>query len=244
MFIRIYIDSPLKIACECPLDASLVHYLRIVMRQDVGGEVILFNGLGDEYQAEILSLQRNSGLCMVHERLHADRELAVKVFIIQSANRSDKIEHVLQKGTELGAAGFMVCVSDRMQLRLHGEKLTKRLERWHKIIIEAAEQSGRTLIPSIQWQEKITALARPPHPAFYLHPDSSTGLANHFSAITLHQAVTLAIGPEGGWSRRDITCLEKCGFQPLQFGTRVMRTETAAPALLAALQALTDYNSC
>ncbi len=240
MLIRIYTDSVLTTGIDCPLHAEAVHYLRMVMRQDVGSEIILFNGRGGEYRAEILSLQRNHGMCAIHEWIDIDRELGIKAFIIQSANRTDKIEHVLQKGTELGAAGFIICISDRMQLRLQGVKLKKRLERWQKIIIEAAEQSGRTYVPTLHWLGKLDALSPPPHPAFYLHPEASTTLDHHVATIQKAQAITFAVGPEGGWSGQDMAQLQQRGFQAMVFGKRIMRTETAAPALLASLQTIQD----
>jgi len=236
--IRMYTPYDLQPDMDCPLDADMLHYLRSVMRQEVGSQVILFDGRGGEYLADIVSLERDAARCRTVQFHDVCRELPLHVHIIQAANRSEKIEHVLQKGTELGAAAFSVCVSERMQLRLQGSKLDKRLQRWQKIIIEAAEQSGRTRIPTLQWLPRLTALPSSNQVAYYLHPEGNHGLREYFPTIQQHQAATLAVGPEGGWSSRDISELQQRNFQPLCFGPRVMRTETAAPALLAALQAL------
>jgi 16S rRNA (uracil1498-N3)-methyltransferase len=240
MLIRMFTPYHLQPDMDCPLDADMVHYLRSVMRQGVGAQITLFDGHGGEYVADIVSLERDAARCHTVQFHDVCRELPLHVHIIQAANRSEKIEHVLQKGTELGAAAFTVCVSERMQLRLQGNKLDKRLERWQKIIIEAAEQSGRTRIPTLQWLPRITSLASNEQAAYYLHPEGNHSLSEYRPAIAQHQAVTLAVGPEGGWSPRDIAELQQRDFEPLCFGPRIMRTETAAPALLAALQATSD----
>ncbi|MDQ6978644.1 MAG: 16S rRNA (uracil(1498)-N(3))-methyltransferase [Mariprofundaceae bacterium] len=238
MLIRMFIPYDLQPDMDCPLDVDMVHYLRVVMRQKEGGKIILFDGRGGEYLADIVSLEHKSGDCHTVQFHDVCRELPLHAHIIQAANRSEKIEHVLQKGTELGAAAFTVCMSERMQLRLQGSKLDKRLQRWQKIIIEAAEQSGRTCIPTLQWLPRLTALPTISRAAYYLHPEGNHGLGEYFPVIQHNQTVTLAVGPEGGWSSRDMKELQERNFEPLCFGPRVMRTETAAPALLAALQAL------
>jgi len=238
MLIRMYTPYDLQPDMDCPLDADMLHYLRSVMRQEVGNQMVLFDGRGGEYLVDIVSLERDAPRCRTVQFHDVCRELPLQVHIIQAANRSEKIEHVLQKGTELGAAAFTVCVSERMQLRLQGSKLDKRLQRWQKIIIEAAEQCGRTRIPTLQWLPRLTALPGSNQVAYYLHPEGNHGLREYFPTIQQHQAATLAVGPEGGWSSRDISELQQRNFEPLCFGPRVMRTETAAPALLAALQAL------
>lgn len=240
MLIRLFVHQKLGVREPCVLNREAVHYLLKVMRCTVGAHITVFNGEGGEYTAELVSLERDGGLCNLLTFHDVDRELPMGVHIIQAANRSDKLEHVLQKGTELGAAGFCLCVSERMSFRLSGVKLEKRLQRWGKIIIEAAEQSGRTLIPSLEWCAHLNDLPKAKHPAFYLHPDTDHTLNDYFPEIKLQQKVSLAIGPEGGWSGKDMQLLQQHEFQSITLGPRIMRTETAAPAILAALQTLSD----
>jgi 16S rRNA (uracil1498-N3)-methyltransferase len=162
------------------------------------------------------------------------------VHIVQAACRSEKIETVLQKGIELGAARFIIVRSERSTLKLEGAKLQKRLQRWQSIVIEAAEQCGRTCVPEVFWINNLKDI-----PAqglcFTLHPEpKATSWQQQARAMADADDITLAVGPEGGWSDRDIETLNATDFSCLTFGPRIMRTETAAPALLAAIQARID----
>ena len=113
------------------------------------------------------------------------------------------------------------------------------MERWQKIIIEAAEQSERTALPTLSWQDRLTH-APVDGLCYTLHPEVSTSWAGEKPNILTARDITLAVGPEGGWSHQDIETLMAQGFKNLTFGPRIMRTETAAPALLAAIQSLID----
>jgi len=245
MLCRLYIDQELNLDSSIILPADQAHYLRSVMRLSAGDEIVLFNGQGGEYHCTIEQLARHDSSCRIESFATIDREMPVRVHIVQAACRSEKIETVLQKGTELGAASFTIVRSERSSLKLDGAKLNKRLLRWQSIIIEAAEQSGRTVIPSVRWlnglsQQSLSAI-RPQGLCFTLHTvATATNWQDEYVAMRKADDITLAIGPEGGWSRRDIDSLNGTGFSCLTFGPRIMRTETAAPALLAAIQASLD----
>ncbi len=235
--IRIFVEQPdLREGLDCPLDEDAAHYLRQVMRRGVGEHVRLFNGQGGEFTARVTSLQRKSAHCRILRFHDVSREVERPIHIIQAASRNEKIEQVLQKGTELGASTFCICVSERSTLRLQGERLRKRLRRWRRILIEAAEQSGRTIVPDLRWEEQLPGATC--DAAFYLHPQAIKGLGEYAGRLRASKDVELAIGPEGGWSSRECEILMDKGWAPLRFGARILRTETAAPALLAALQAL------
>ncbi len=237
---RIYLDQPLKTGDEATIPADQTHYLRHVMRLVSGDQIILFNGEGGEYEATVTGLSRQGGSCHIESFVDVNRELPLSVHIIQCANKSDKIETVLQKCTELGAASFQIASSERSQFKLAGKKLDSRLARWQKIIIEAAEQSGRTSIPAVTWHRSLQE-TKAIGTAYALHPESALQWQQVKSGIiTAGNNITLATGPEGGWSRRDLETLSGLGFSSLMFGPRIMRTETAAPAILAAIQAVLD----
>ncbi len=238
MICRLYLDQELILASSILLSSDQTHYLRSVMRLAAGDEIIVFNSRGGEYLCSLEHLERDHCSCRVESFSETDRELPNRIHIVQAACRSEKIETVLQKGTELGAASFTIVRSERSALKLDGVKLTKRLQRWQQIIIEAAEQSGRTVIPELHW---IKALSTSPTRGlcFILHPEATaTSWRQERDAIQQADDVTLAIGPEGGWSQHDIEILISTGFRCLTFGPRIMRTETAAPALLAAIQSV------
>lgn len=232
---RIFLDQPLNTGLEAEIPADQAHYLRHVMRLVAGDPITVFNGRGGEYEATVSGLNKKGGGCHLDRFVDVDRELPVRIHIIQCANKSEKIETVLQKCTELGAASFQIANSERSQFKLTEQKLASRLERWQKIITEAAEQSERTAIPIVTWQPSLQRLTAKGN-AYTLHPESATTWQESRAEIIKASEITLAIGPEGGWSRRDIETLSDLGFHNLTFGERIMRTETAGPALLAAIQ--------
>jgi len=234
---RIYTNQSLSKNQEVILADDVGHYLRHVMRLHEGDFITLFNGQGGEYQASIKQLTKQLASCYIESFQDISRELCLPIHIIQCANKSEKIETVLQKGTELGAATFQIANSQRATLRLTGTKLEKRLLRWQKIIIEAAEQSERTHLPTLHWCNRLTDIQCIGE-GFALHPHQAKPWSEVRTHIPQASAITFAVGPEGGWSQDDLNILQPLGFQTLSFGERIMRTETAAPALLAATQGL------
>ncbi len=236
---RLFLDTELQTGIPIAIPSGQAHYLRHVMRLSSGDQLTLFNGRGGEYTATIEKLAREHASCMPIKFSDVNRELPCRVHIIQCANKSEKIETVLQKATELGAASFQIANSERSQFKLGANKLDSRLERWQKIIIEAAEQSGRTALPELTWRPSLKEVAVPGK-GFALHPEAAVPWSSVREEIRLAPEITFAIGPEGGFSSRDLEILGKQGLSVLAFGPRVMRTETAAPALLAALQSLSD----
>lgn len=236
---RIYIDSPLSIGALAEFDDEQTHYLRQVMRLQCGDAITLFNGHGGEYDGRIDTLAKQGGSCRIESFSDVNREMAVRVHIIQCANKSDKIETVLQKATELGAASFQIANSERSQLKLDDRKLASRLERWRKIIVEAAEQSERTAMPGLSWRKALNNVELI-GAGYALHPQGADEWPVARKEILSQTDITLAIGPEGGFSPHDLETLRMAGFNPLRFGPRIMRTETAAPALLAGIQAILE----
>lgn len=234
---RIFLNQPLEPGYDTEIPADQAHYLRHAMRLLSGDPITIFDGQGGEYRATVVGLTKQGGTCHIEEFINVDRELPVRIHIIQCANKSDKIETVLQKCTELGASSFQIANSERSQFKLADKKLASRLDRWQKITIEAAEQSERTTIPSVVWVPSLKNI-QATGINYTLHPESAMEWHEEKEKISTATDITLAIGPEGGWSRKDLETLSGLGFQNLSFGPRVLRTETAAPALTAAIQAL------
>jgi len=234
---RIFTTHTLSLHAIFPLADDIAHYLHQVMRLHEGDEVTVFDGKGGEYQAQIEQISKRHVSCYTTVFNDICRELSTPIHIIQCASKSEKIETVLQKGTELGAASFHIANSQRSELKLAGVKLEKRVQRWQRIIIEAAEQSERTAIPDLFWHphlRDVPCLGQ----GFALHPHQAKPWQDVRQSIVQATHLSYAVGPEGGWSLDDLNILNEIGFETLTFGTRIMRTETAAPALLAATQAL------
>ena len=237
MHCRIYVGAELALDVLVAIDMEQARYLRQVMRLQAGDMITVFNGKGGEYKAELTCLAKGEAQCRLIDFIDVSRELSCRVHIIQAANRSEKIETVLQKATEMGAASFQIVNSERATLNLPSAKREKRLQRWQKIISEAAEQSERTSMPSVGWVDKLSA-AKKRGRCFVLHPRDAMLWQDIRADIQGLENITLAIGPEGGWSNQELELLQSQGFETLMFGQRIMRTETAAPALLAAIQAV------
>ncbi len=237
MHCRIYIPLEMDAHQRVSIDGEQAKYLRQVMRMQAGDGITVFNGQGGEYAAELTFLAKEGGECLLSEHVDVSRELPCQVHVIQAANRKEKIETVLQKATEMGAAGFQIVNSERATLSLPDNKREKRLERWQKIIIEAAEQCERTRVPTVDWKDKLAQVAQY-GACFVLHPRDAILWKDIRDQVSSTQDITLAVGPEGGWTNQELSFLQEKGFQSLTFGERVMRTETAAPALLAAIQAV------
>jgi len=234
---RIFLDSELHPGQEAVTPSDQAHYLHHVMRLNTGDALTVFNGRGGEYRASIISLTKAHASLRVEAFDDISRELPLAVHIIQCANKSEKIETVLQKCTELGAAGFQISDSERSQFKLPEAKRQARLERWQKIIIEAAEQSGRTMIPDLAYRGRLGDVVLQPQ-AYALHPEAALPFAAIRDGLSSTTGISLVIGPEGGFSERDLRVLQEAGCRSLAFGPRIMRTETAAPALLAAVAAV------
>ena len=236
-YCRLLLNCDLQTGQEAPIPEAQAHYLRHVMRLVSGDEITIFNGQGGEYRATISQLSKAHSSCLIDTFIDVTREMPIRVHIIQCANKSEKIEAVLQKCTELGVASFQITNSERSQFKLVEKRLHSRLDRWQKIIIEAAEQSERTAIPSLAWSPSLKSLQAVGN-AYALHPEAAQQWQDVKASISTASDITLAVGPEGGWSRRDLETLSGLGFTPLIFGPRIMRAETAAPALTAAIQAV------
>jgi len=239
---RLYIESALSTGMEVTLNDEQQHYLRRVMRLHAGDPVLLFNGQGGEYEALIISRGKSDMACRIGKCFTVDREMPGEVHIVQATSRNEKIESVLQKGTELGAAGFQIVACERSSLKLPEGKLDSRLRRWRKIIIEAAEQSGRTRIPALHWRQSLADI-RLAGQSYALHPLATLSWRQVRERIAQANYISFVIGPEGGLSARDLQILAELKCETLAFGPRIMRTETAAPALLAAVQAVQEEPS-
>ncbi|MDX8410365.1 MAG: 16S rRNA (uracil(1498)-N(3))-methyltransferase [Mariprofundaceae bacterium] len=236
---RLFADVHLASGMDVHLSSEHGHYLRQVLRLRKSGHLVLFDGSGGEYHAEITLLSKQACTCHVLSFDAVNRELSTPVHIIQAACRSDKVDTVLQKCTELGAASFQIVTSDRATLRLSASKLDIRLSRWRKIIIEAAEQSGRTRVPKIVWRSSLADI-QAGEGRFVMNPEATIRWPDARQLIVNAPSIYLATGPEGGWSIRDLEQWHQLGFKCLGFGNRILRTETATPALLSAIQSIMD----
>ncbi|MDE2497098.1 MAG: 16S rRNA (uracil(1498)-N(3))-methyltransferase [Xanthomonadaceae bacterium] len=238
--IRLFVDVPLTPGEDLPLPQDAAGHTVRVLRLKAGDPVILFNGDGRQYPGRLVTANPRAASVHVEATETPARESPLRSTLIQSLARGEKMDWIIQKATELGAAQILPVTTERSEVRLDGARGEKRLDHWRAIAIAACEQSGRNVVPEISAPVSLeVCLAAHPQAStevrWMLHPGGTVRLRNLASAPT---NVMLAVGPEGGFSGNDLAALRQAGFSELALGPRVLRTETAGLAALAALQAV------
>lgn len=219
------------------------HHIIRVMRGNIGDELIGNHPSGYAVLGEIIAIEQQHVTALIKKKLEEKVELPVHVTIAQGLPKGDKLEYVLQKGTELGASEFIPFAADRSVVKWDAKKASKKMARFAKIVKEASEQSHRNLIPEItsimNIDELITATKEYDVKIFAYEEEAKT---NHFqsfasivSKLKSNQRIVVCIGPEGGFSGEEATLLRENGFQSVRLGPRILRTETAPLYILASI---------
>jgi len=234
---RSHIDAPLSEGASLALPESVAAHLTRVLRLPVGARFVLFNGDGFDYEAEIVSLSKKGAEARVSARRPVTNESPLRITLAQAVARGEKMDWILQKATELGAAGFIPIITERTEVKLDAERGDKRLSHWRGVIASACEQSGRATLPSIEPPTPLASfLGRENNGhVVYFDPDAEQSLRDLPSDGT---HFTFVIGPEGGLGERDLSQLRAATALGVKLGSRVLRTETAGLAALAAIQSL------
>jgi 16S rRNA (uracil1498-N3)-methyltransferase len=194
------------------LTGSASHYLARVLRSSQGDSITLFNGDGKNYIGRISEIQAMKVMIRIVESQFPDNESFLKVTLVQAITRGERMDYTLQKATELGVFGIQPVTSQRVEVRLTESRLASRplsLARW----LSVPDDSPRWVLDPLA-NDKMSIMARP------------------------EEAVSVLVGPEGGFSTEELDQLRDAGVKPVSLGPRVLRTETAGPAALAVLQAL------
>jgi len=234
---RLYHDGPLSPGAMIDLSERAARHVQ-ALRLRVGNPITLFNGDGTEWEATLTLISKRSTVASVGGRSAVDRESPLEILLLQGVCASDRMDLVLQKATELGVTAIQPLVTSRSIVRLSSERQERRQIHWQNVVIAACEQCGRNAIPDVAPGIEFTAmLAQLPGDGsrLLLSPDGSTNLR---SLSAPPQRLTLLIGPEGGLAPDERMLALAAGFVPIRFGPRILRTETAPLAALAALQAL------
>ena len=236
--IRHYLDAPLAAGARVVLPETAVAHLVRVLRLGVGDRFALFNGDGCDYAARLVSVGRKNAEAELLDRVELDNESPLRITLAQGIARGDKMDLILQKATELGAACIAPVITERTEVKLDGERMEKKMQHWRGVLASACEQSGRARLPQLLEPQSLATFAAADRNArrFILDPDAGQTLAA--AAIGREESVSLLIGPEGGLSERDLTALRAARYQGLNLGPRILRTETAALAAIAAFNAL------
>lgn len=221
------------------LPAAAAHHLTRVLRAAIGDDVIIFNA-GTEFAATISRLDKHGVTVKLAAGQVVDREAPLAFTLAQSISSGERMDLTLQKSVELGVKSVQPLFSARSVIRLNAERAAKRTAHWRQVLVSACEQCGRNVVPElaapqdvIEWLGDLSPL-RAGEGRILLSPHADTRLAE----LPRPMVVTLLAGPEGGFSEDETTCARQRGFVAVRLGPRVLRTETAALAALAAMQTL------
>lgn len=235
---RIPVEDELAEGATIELAGDDAHHLLCVLRLPDGTAVRLFNGAPGDWHGTLAVGARRRAWVRVERFEPRAVEPALEVTLVQGIARGQRMDYTLQKSVELGVSAVVPVVMERTQAAPAGERVAKKARHWRGVLAAAAAQSGRTRIPALAPQTGFRdwlAQAEPgDHPHVLLDPDAPTGPAG----LAASRRLTLLAGPEGGFAPAEREAAYAAGCTGMRLGPRVLRTETAAVAALAALQAL------
>lgn len=235
---RCHVETALALDQELILPESAANHLVRVLRLREGDACVLFNGDGHDYSARIASAGKREVGVRIEGSSPVHNESPLRLTLLQGIARGEKMDLILQKATELGVAAVVPVIAERTEVKLDAERTAKRMAHWRSVIVSACEQSGRAVVPALSAPLALAqAGAALPQSALKLtlDPQGEYGLST--LSTNGDQPLVIAVGPEGGWSPRDREILRDAGFSGLRLGPRILRTETAGLAAIAALQA-------
>ena len=221
------------------LSKEQVHYVLTVLRLKNQHPIEVFNGQNRQAQGTLIITGRRSADLCIETVSTPQVESLLHTVLVQSISRGDRMDTSIQKAVELGVTQIQPVFSERCDVKLNPEKLEKRRRQWQQMVISACEQSGRCKVPDIlpiqtyqAWLEStshLTGLVMDPY---------ATNRLQTLKAPALNQPIYILVGPEGGLTSQEVEQACQKGLTAIQLGPRILRTETAGPAILAGIQLL------
>lgn len=238
-FPRFYCSFPLTDIVQTSLGPAAAHHAAKVLRLRRGDQIVLFDGSGGEYEASIHWIERGEVLVDIGKHLAVEREAPLSFCLAQGLSTGDKMDYTLQKAVQLGVARFQPLATQKSVVRLTEERGARRQQHWESVAIHACEQCGRNQLPEIAPVEEVSTWLRgvntAPAVKLLLSPLAERRLTELRKP---NGDVILLVGPEGGLADDEVALAIAVGFQPIRLGPRVLRTEVAGLAALAAMNAL------
>lgn len=235
---RIYLPPPLVQGEVVGLGEQAAHHVTHVLRLRPGAVVKVFDGQGCEHEALLLDASRMRVKIEVGKTAASIPEPSLAITLAQGIPRGDRMDLILQKAVELGVMDVQPLWTSRSQTRTSGERLEKRMRHWQGVVISACEQCGRATLPALAAPVEYRSWLTGDHRhgcSLLLDPDARQSLGDMQPPS---DSILLLVGPEGGISAEETTLATTAGFSRVRLGPRILRTETAALAMLAGLQAL------
>jgi 16S rRNA (uracil1498-N3)-methyltransferase len=235
---RIYHAQPLKGQVKVELSAAAAKHLSTVLRLKTGTRIVLFDGSGFEFEALLEKTDKKHALAII-SRMHGPAvESPLHITLAQGISRGERMDYTLQKAVELGVASIIPLLTERSVVRLDEKNALHKQLHWQQVVISACEQSGRVHVPQVELPVTLYKfLANQPQSYLKLLLDpQSDQLLSQLPKPT-NNGVLLLVGPEGGLDEAERAAAKTAGFQGMQLGPRILRTETAALVALSLLQA-------
>ena len=233
---RFYLPTALAPNTTFRLPDNIVRHIH-VLRLNAGDAITLFNGTGNDFAATLQEIGKRHAQCHITAQRQPENESPLAITLVQAISSGERMDFTLQKSVELGVRAIQPIISERCVVRLSGERAEKRVQRWQDIVIAACEQSGRSVVPTVLPIVSFNDYLRQMPPE--LHLMMSLRRATTLRDIApAPQTLRLMIGPEGGWTPAEEQAALEAGVQTITLCKRVLRTETAAMAAMAAMQVL------
>jgi 16S rRNA (uracil1498-N3)-methyltransferase len=234
---RFFVDLPLSPGAKIELPPVPAHHASRVLRLVKGAEVVLFNGRGGEYPAVLEWVDKDGVTALCREWRDVERESPLDIRLAQGISSGERMDYTLQKAVELGVTAIQPLAMRRSVVKLTSERAARRVDHWQGIVMSACEQCGRNHLPAVanpldipQWLATAPAGLK-----LFLSPEAKSTLGDLPPPAG---PVWLVVGPEGGFEPEESALVTDFGFIPVRLGPRILRTETAALAAVAAMQVL------
>ena len=238
---RYFVEPSMRQGDVFHLPKDDAHHMKNVMRMEVGGEILVLDGTG-LYRCRLEALDKQAASARIEETLPIETELPIRVTIAHGLPKGDKIELVAQKATELGIHHLRIFEADRSVSKWDQKKVPKKLERLEKIVKEAAEQSYRAHLPTVDFvtYDEVLQDASNYTACLVAYEESAkqgeaSVLATTLAGLQEGDSLLVVIGPEGGFAEAEIARLAEAGFKQAALGRRILRTETAPFYVLSAV---------
>ena len=235
---RVHSGVPLESGLETELSDAAANHVLKVLRLRIGDPLVLFDGRGADFAAEIVSCVRSHVRVRVLEAQPGVVESPLQVTLVQAVSRTERMDWTIQKATELGVHAIAPVLTTRSLVRLEGAQALRKLEHWRSIVVNACEQCGRSTLPLIHEPQPLSSYLERLSPGarrILLDPSGTHELG---ATPADDGAIEMLIGPEGGFETAELADARLAGFVAMKLGPRILRTETAGVAALAILQAL------
>jgi 16S rRNA (uracil1498-N3)-methyltransferase len=232
---RVYVSEPLSADTLVEVGGPPANHIARVLRLKAGDAITMFDGRGGEYEARIDAIRKERVLVLVGAHRAVERESPLAVTLAQGVSRGERMDFVVQKATELGVRRILPLITERSVVRLDSKQADAKVRRWHSIVVAACEQCGRNSLPELSPPRRLETLLTKSDGSAQRLVLSPLG-EQRIGELGIRGPVLVLIGPEGGLSESELSAALRAGFRAVRLGPRILRTETAALAAIAALQ--------